>query len=82
MLKKVIQQTIFSRAPIVPIRGFSKLAKFDYQDPLNFDSLLSEEEKMIRDAARDFCQDKLMSRVRKHYNDEYFDPEIMREYGA
>ena len=37
---------------------------------------------MVRDAARQFAQEKLLPRVRKAYNDEHFDKEIMREYGA
>jgi len=60
----------------------TKLAKFDFLDPLQIEDLLTEDEKMVRDAARDFAQEKLMSRVRKAYNEESFDPEIMKEMGA
>ena len=60
----------------------TKLAKFDYLDPLVMEDQFTEEEKMVRDSARAYAQDKLMSRVRKAYNDETFDREIMREMGA
>ncbi len=36
---------------------------FDWEDPFLLDDQLSEEERAIRDTARDYCQDKLMSRV-------------------
>ena len=60
----------------------TKLAKFDFEDPLQIEDLFTEEEKMVRDSARQFAQEKLLPRVRKAYNDEHFDKEIMREYGA
>lgn len=60
----------------------TKLAKFDYLDPFQMDDQFTEDEKMVRDAARAYSQDRLMSRVRKAYNDETFDREIMREMGA
>ena len=59
----------------------TKLEKFDYLDPLVLDELLTEEEKMIRDAAREYSQSKLMPRVRQAYNEEKFDTNIMREMG-
>ncbi len=60
----------------------TKLAKFDYLDPLQIEDLFTEEEKMVRDSARAFAQERLMTRVRKAYNEEKFDPEIMKEMGA
>ena len=54
---------------------------FNWVDPLNLDSLLTEEEKMIRDTAHAYCQDKLMSRVLEANRHEHFDREIMRELG-
>lgn len=56
--------------------------QFDWQDPFAFQSLLTEEERMISQAARDYCQDKLMSRVLLANRHEHFDVEIMRELGA
>lgn len=54
---------------------------FDWQDPLLLDSQLSDEERMIRDAARGYCQDKLMPRVISANREERFDREIMTELG-
>lgn len=55
---------------------------FDWQDPLLLDSQLSDEERMIRDAARGYAQDKLMPRVISANREERFDREIMTELGA
>ena len=58
-----------------------KLAKFDYEDPLGFEELLTEEEKMVRDSARKYAREKLLPRVIEAYNKEKFDIKIMREMG-
>lgn len=55
--------------------------KFNWQDPLNLDSLLSEEERIIRDSAHQYCQEKLMTRVLMANREEKFDREIMNELG-
>lgn len=55
---------------------------FVWDDPLLLDDQLSEEERMIRDAARDYCQEKLLPRVLEGFRNETFDREIMTEMGA
>jgi glutaryl-CoA dehydrogenase len=55
---------------------------FDWQDPLLLEEELSHEERMVRDAARDYAQDKLMPRVKSAFREERFDREIMSEMGA
>lgn len=55
---------------------------FDWQDPLSLETQLSEEERMIRDAAHGYTQDKLMPRVISANREERFDREIMTELGA
>ncbi len=55
---------------------------FDWRDPLLLDGLLDEEERMVRDSARDYCQDKLMPRILEANRREIFDPEILAEMGA
>jgi glutaryl-CoA dehydrogenase len=55
---------------------------FKWQDPLLLESLLSEEERMIRDSAHQYCQEKLMPRILMANRNEEFDVEIMRELGA
>jgi glutaryl-CoA dehydrogenase len=57
------------------------VAEFNWEDPLDLESQLTEEERMIRDSVRDFAQDKLMSRVKSAFRDERFDREIMNEAG-
>jgi len=59
----------------------SKRVSFDWQDPMFLDQQLSDEERMIRDAAREYCQDRLMARVKLANRDEVFDREIMNEFG-
>ncbi|BAJ00783.1 acyl-CoA dehydrogenase [Shewanella violacea] len=54
---------------------------FDWTDPLQFNALLSEEERMIRDSVHDYAQDKLMPRVLMANRNEHFDREIMNELG-
>ncbi|EGG16565.1 glutaryl-CoA dehydrogenase [Cavenderia fasciculata] len=56
--------------------------KFKWEDPLNLEHCLTDEEKMIRDQVHNFCQEKLMPRVQMAYRDEKFDRNIMSEYGA
>ncbi|MGL4590427.1 MAG: acyl-CoA dehydrogenase [Aestuariivirga sp.] len=56
-------------------------ADFNWEDPLDLESQLTDEERMIRDSARDFAQDKLMPRVKSAFRDERFDRDIMTEMG-
>ena len=58
-----------------------KLTPFNWQDPMFLDSQLTEEERMIRDSAHDYCQEKLLPRVLEANRHEHFDREIMRELG-
>ncbi|QIR16408.1 acyl-CoA dehydrogenase [Shewanella aestuarii] len=55
---------------------------FDWKDPLQFDSLLTGEERMIRDMTHEFAQEKLMTRVLMANRKEHFDREIINELGA
>ena len=52
-----------------------------WDDPLFLESALSEDERMIRDMARNYCSDKLMPRVKSAYSEERFDREIFNEMG-
>lgn len=78
--------------PRIGVRAGSTLAKYNWQDPLNLDKLLTDEERMVRyasllsvwpsggkfvnhfvlfrDAARDYCQEKLQPRVLEAYRHE------------
>ena len=55
---------------------------FDWADPLLLDEALTEEERMVRDSARAYCQEKLLPRVLEANRHERFDCEIMNEMGA
>lgn len=55
---------------------------YHWEDPLNLDAQLTEEERAIRDMARAYAQDKLQPRVLKAYRDDHFDPEILKEMGS
>src|SRR6201982_3696298 len=57
-------------------------APFNWEDPLDLESEVSEEERMVRDTARGYAQDKLYPRVLTAYREERFDREIMSEMGA
>jgi glutaryl-CoA dehydrogenase len=56
-------------------------APFDWSDPLLLDQELTSEERIVRDSARSFCQDKLLPRVRDGFRNETFDRAIMTEMG-
>ena len=56
-------------------------ASFNWEDPLLLDSQLTDEERMVRDAARAYCQDKLAPRVVNAFRNEKTDVEIFPEMG-
>ncbi len=56
-------------------------SSFQWQDPFLLDQQLTDEERMIRDAARAYCQDKLLPRVMTAFREERTDAEIFREMG-
>ncbi|MDK3024982.1 acyl-CoA dehydrogenase [Cupriavidus taiwanensis] len=56
-------------------------AEFHWADPLLLDQQLSADERMVRDAAAAYCQDKLMPRVLQSFRNEKTDVEIFREMG-
>ena len=58
----------------------NKIATFDWADPMFFNEQLTEEERLIRDTARDYCQEKLMPRVLEANRNEKYDREIMNEF--
>jgi glutaryl-CoA dehydrogenase len=56
-------------------------AEFDWNDPLRLDDQLTEEERMVRDTARAYCQERLAPRVLEMFRHERPDPSIFREMG-
>src|SRR5438270_2433108 len=68
-------------------RGFFAVAEpavlpFDWQDPFALDAQLSDEERLVRDTAEAYAQEKLQPRVTSAFLEERFDREIMNEMGA
>lgn len=56
-------------------------AIFHWQDPLLLDDLLTEEERLIADSARSYCQERLLPRVRNAHRHEAFERAILTEMG-
>ncbi len=56
-------------------------ASFNWADPLLLDTQLTEEERMVRDAAAEYAQGRLMPRIHDAYRNETTDPAIFREMG-
>src|ERR1051325_10686578 len=59
-----------------------KDAAFSWEDPLDLEGELTEEERMVRDTAHGYAQDRLFPRVLTAYREERFDREILNEMGA
>jgi glutaryl-CoA dehydrogenase len=57
-------------------------APFNWADPFAMEEQLSEEERLVRNTAKQYSQEKLLPRVREAYQKEETDPEIFRELGA
>jgi glutaryl-CoA dehydrogenase len=55
---------------------------FDWEDPFALDAQLSDEERMVRDTAESYAQQKLQPRVTNAYLEESFDRDIMTEMGS
>jgi glutaryl-CoA dehydrogenase len=58
-----------------------QLLPFDWADPLDLDGQLTDEERMVRDTARQYAQDKLLPRVKDAFLNDVFDRDIMSEMG-
>ena len=59
----------------------SATASFQWDDPLLLETQLNEEERMVRDSARQYCQERLQPRILQAFRNEHFDREIMTEMG-
>jgi glutaryl-CoA dehydrogenase len=57
-------------------------ASFQWDDPLLLEQQLTDSERMVRDAARSYCEDKLRPRILDAFRNETTDPSIFREMGA
>jgi glutaryl-CoA dehydrogenase len=68
-------------APKLKPKDAPDTGRFDWEDALRLDDQLTEEERMLRDAARAYAQEKLQPRVVAAYREEATDPAIFREMG-
>src|SRR5690606_14009339 len=57
------------------------MAQFQWDDPLLLEDELTEDERLVRDSARAYCQEKLMPRILEANRHETFDRKIMNELG-
>lgn len=57
------------------------LSEFQWEDPFRLESQLSEDERMVRDSARAYAQDRLQSRVIEAFDNEAVEPEVFAEMG-
>nr|CAG8443553.1 4975_t:CDS:10 [Entrophospora candida]CAG8532418.1 10091_t:CDS:10 [Entrophospora candida] len=69
----IISRTISANA--------SNKVKYNWEDPLDLESMLTSEEVAIRDTAKEYCQTKLLPRIIEAYRQEKFDREILNEMG-
>ena len=67
-------------APLKP-KDAPDLSRFDWEDPFRLNDQLSEDERMMRNSARAYAQEKLAPRVIAAYREEKTDPAIFREMG-
>ncbi|MDF2141925.1 acyl-CoA dehydrogenase [Paenirhodobacter sp. CAU 1674] len=67
--------------PSLKAKDAPDLSRFDWEDPFRLDLQLTEEERMLRDAARAYAQEKLQPRVIRAFAEETTDPAIFREMG-
>ena len=67
--------------PQLSAKDAPDLGSFNWEDPFLLEEQLSEEERMIRDSARAYAQEKLQPRIRAAYNDEVVDKNIFKEMG-
>ncbi len=70
-----------AQTPPLSAKELPDLSSFHWIDPLLLDDQLTGEERMIRDAARAYAQDKLQPRAIAAFRDEETDPAIFREMG-
>ncbi len=70
-----------AEAPILRAKDAPDLGSFDWTDPFRLDSQLTEDERMIRDSAKAYAQEKLQPRVIEAFANETTDEGIFREMG-
>lgn len=67
--------------PILKAKDAPDLGAFDWSDPFRLNDQLAEDERMIRDSAKAYAQEKLQPRIIEAFENETAEPEIFREMG-
>ena len=67
--------------PVLKAKDAPDLTHFDWEDAFRMESQLSEDERMLRDGAREFAQSVLQPKVIAAYRDEVTDADIFKEMG-
>jgi glutaryl-CoA dehydrogenase len=62
-------------------RSYTSATAFNWEDPLDLNSLLTEEERAIQETARSYCQERLLPRVLEAFRKEDYDKKILEEMG-
>jgi glutaryl-CoA dehydrogenase len=79
-LRRVGGRRIAGAASVAARRHASSVS-FKWDDPLNLNSLLTEEEQAIQETARSYCQERMLPRVLEAYRKEDYDKKILEEMG-
>ena len=77
---RYLQMSALPKTELKP-KDMPSLSSFDWEDPFRLDDQLNDDERMIRDSARAYAQEKLQPRVIEAYREEATDPGIFREMG-
>ncbi|MBR72181.1 MAG: acyl-CoA dehydrogenase [Rhodospirillaceae bacterium] len=71
-----------TNAVTIPPKRTTKPYKFKWDDPFLIENQLTEDERMVRDSAKEYAQEKLMTRILEANRNEIFHREIMTEMGS
>lgn len=80
MLRTLRPQTAL-RAARPQVRTMAKFTPYNWEDPLNMSSLLTEEQQAIHETARTYAQEKLVPRIKDGWRTEKLDLNILKEMG-
>ncbi|PVV00890.1 hypothetical protein BB560_004712 [Smittium megazygosporum] len=80
-LLQVSKQLVNSSKRFYASGSGSGMVKYNWEDPFDFRSQLSEEEQIVSDAVRSYCQEKLLPRVHDNFRNETHDKRIFEEMG-
>ncbi|CAI2371179.1 unnamed protein product [Moneuplotes crassus] len=81
MFSSAITRRLSKATSALPCRAFGSFVKFNRDDPLDLEGLLTEEEKLIQQTARQYSQERLAPRILESHRHEKFDIDIFEEMG-